>query len=149
MYILECCDGTYYTGSTKFLEKRFWEHQNSIGANYTKKRLPVKLVYFEEYERIDEAFYREKQLQGWSHAKKRALIEGNVENLHKLANCINATHFMNIPLDSARGTLDSARGTLNSTQETLDSTQGTLDSARGTLDSTQGTLDSTRIKPVP
>ena len=135
MYILECCDGTYYTGSTKFLEKRFWEHQNSIGANYTKKRLPVKLVYFEEYERIDEAFYREKQLQGWSHAKKKALIERNVENLHKLANCMNATHFMNIPLDSARETLDSARET--------------LDSARGTPDSAQETFDSSKIKPVP
>lgn len=76
MYILECADGSFYTGSTKNLDRRLWEHQNLLGANYTKKRLPVKLVYFEEYSRIDEAFYREKQIQGWSRKKKLALIEG-------------------------------------------------------------------------
>ena len=55
------------------------------GANYTKKRLPVKLVCFEEYIRIDEAFYREKLVQGWSRKKKIALIEGNYIDLPKLA----------------------------------------------------------------
>jgi len=85
MYILECADGTYYTGSTKNLEKRLWEHENFFGANYTKKKHPVKLVYFEEYSRIDEAFYREKQIQSWSHAKKKALLEGKNENLKHLA----------------------------------------------------------------
>ncbi len=85
MYILECSDGSYYTGSTKDLERRLWEHQNMLGANYTKKRLPVKLVYHEEYSRIDEAFYREKQVQGWSRKKKEALIEGKPELLPKLA----------------------------------------------------------------
>ena len=64
MYILECANGQYYTGSTKDLEVRLYQHQNGEGANFTKKHLPVKLVYFEEYERIDEAFYREKQIQG-------------------------------------------------------------------------------------
>jgi len=49
IYILECADNSYYTGSTNDLERRLWEHQNYSGANYTKKRLPVKLVYFEEY----------------------------------------------------------------------------------------------------
>ena len=85
MYILECSDGTYYTGSTIDLEKRLTEHQNGEGANHTKKRLPVKLVYYEEYHRIDEAFYREKQVQGWSRKKKEALIQGNPELLPKLA----------------------------------------------------------------
>jgi putative endonuclease len=85
LYILECNDGTYYTGSTKNLEKRLQEHENSIGANYTKKKLPVKLVYFEEYSRIDEAFYREKQIQGWGHSKKKALIEGRNNDLPNLA----------------------------------------------------------------
>ena len=70
MYILECSDDTFYTGSTKNLERRLQQHQNGEGANYTSKRLPVKLVYFEEYQRIDEAFYREKQVQGWSRKKK-------------------------------------------------------------------------------
>jgi putative endonuclease len=85
LYILECADGSYYTGSTKDLERRLREHQNMLGANYTKRRLPVKLVYYEEYLRIDEAFYREKQLQGWSRKKKEALINGNPELLPKLA----------------------------------------------------------------
>jgi putative endonuclease len=85
MYILECTDGSYYTGSTKDLERRLWEHHNMLGANYTKRRLPVKLVYYEEYLRIDEAFYREKQVQGWSRKKKEALINGKQELLPKLA----------------------------------------------------------------
>ncbi len=85
VYILRCSDGSYYTGSTNDLERRLWQHQNEEGANYTKRRLPVKLVYYEEYERIDEAFYREKQIQGWSRKKKEALIEGRFEDLPALA----------------------------------------------------------------
>jgi putative endonuclease len=84
-YILKCVDGSFYTGSTKNLKKRLWEHNNGIGANYTKTRLPVQLVYYEEYNRIDQAFYREKQIQGWSRRKKLALIEGQPELLPKLA----------------------------------------------------------------
>jgi len=101
MYILECADGSYYTGSTKDLERRLCQHQNGEGANYTKKRLPVTLVYFEEYERIDKAFYREKQVQGWSREKKKTLIEGKYEKLHEYAECKNETHFSNAPLPSA------------------------------------------------
>ena len=85
VYILECCDGSYYTGSTKDLSNRLWEHENGKGANYTRRRLPVKLVYYEEYTRIDSAFNREKQIQGWSHNKKKALIEGKTHLLPKLA----------------------------------------------------------------
>ena len=67
VYILLCSDDTFYTGSTNNIERRFNEHQKGFGANYTKNRLPVKLVYIEEYERIDLAFYREKQIQRWGH----------------------------------------------------------------------------------
>ena len=91
MYILECVDGSYYTGSTKYLELRVLQHQNGEGANHTKKRLPVKLVYFEEFDRIDEAFYREKQVQGWSRRKKEALINGQYEKLPLLSK--NYTQF--------------------------------------------------------
>ncbi len=91
MYILECADGSYYTGSTNNLELRLAQHQRGEGANYTKKRLPVKLVYYEEYDRIDEAFYREKQVQGWSRKKKEALIHGKPELLPELAR--NYTQF--------------------------------------------------------
>ena len=85
MYILLCSDGSYYTGSTIDLEKRIDEHQNGNGANHTKKRLPIELVYFEEFERIDIAFNREKQIQKWSRIKKEALIENNKNLLPDLS----------------------------------------------------------------
>lgn len=95
MYILRCSDESYYTGSTTNLELRIVQHQNGQGANYTKKRLPVKLVYYEEYQRIDEAFYREKQVQGWSRKKKQALINGWEDELKKLAECLNESSHKN------------------------------------------------------
>lgn len=85
MYILECCDGSYYVGSTKDLKRRLSQHQEGLGAKYTTRRLPVKLVYCEEYDRVDEAFYREKQVQGWRRAKREALINGQPELLPTLA----------------------------------------------------------------
>ena len=85
MYILKYADGSLYTRSTNDLEKRLFEHENERGANYTKCRFPVELVYCEEYSRVDEAYNREKQVQNWSHAKKLALIEGENNILPKLA----------------------------------------------------------------
>lgn len=80
MYILKCVDGTFYTGSTKYLETRMEQHNRGEGAHYTSERLPVELVYLEVFDRIDHAFYREKQVQGWSRKKKEALIFGE-ENM--------------------------------------------------------------------
>lgn len=85
MYILQCSDGSYYTGSTTDLDKRINEHNAGLGAEYTKKRLPVKLVYFEEFQQIDQAFKREKQIQNWSRSKKQALINGELEKLVELS----------------------------------------------------------------
>jgi putative endonuclease len=85
MYILECSDSTYYTGSTNNIDLRLKQHTVGEGANYTKKRLPVKLVYVEEFQRIDDAFYREKQVQGWSRKKKEALINGLNDELNDLS----------------------------------------------------------------
>jgi putative endonuclease len=76
VYILLCSNGKYYTGSTIDLERRLIQHQNGEGSNFTKKYLPVELVYVEEFQRIDQAFYREKQIQGWNRLKKEALING-------------------------------------------------------------------------
>ncbi|MFC0875176.1 GIY-YIG nuclease family protein [Saccharicrinis sp. FJH2] len=84
-YILLCADNTFYTGSTINLKRRIKEHQSGCGANYTMTRLPVILVYYEEYDHIDHAFFREKQIQGWSRAKKEALIKGNKNMLKELA----------------------------------------------------------------
>ena len=60
VYILECNNGTYYTGSTVNIDKRIKEHEAGMGSNHTKKHLPVKLVYYEKFQEINEAFYREK-----------------------------------------------------------------------------------------
>ena len=81
LYILLCSNGKLYTGSTRNIEKRMYEHTIGEGANFTKKHLPVQLVYVEEFSRIDEAFYREKQVQGWSRRKKDALINGDTNQL--------------------------------------------------------------------
>ena len=92
MYILKCADGSFYTGSTWNLEKRLAEHQSGIGAKHTARRLPVELVYCEECERVEDAFHREKQIQGWSRKKKQALIDGDSNELHRLSACRNETH---------------------------------------------------------
>lgn len=102
IYILECADGSYYTGSTKDLNLRLWQHQNGLGANYTAKRLPVKLVYCEFFDslserlrqRVAEAFDREKQVQGWSRKKKQALMNSDFNGLHQLAECQNESHYL-------------------------------------------------------
>ena len=85
VYILECSDGSFYTGSTRDLERRIQQHQAGEGAKYTKKRLPVNLIYSEEFARIDAAFYREKQIQSWSRKKKQALIDGRLDDLPELS----------------------------------------------------------------
>ena len=84
-YILECANGKYYVGSTTDLERRLQEHQAGVGANYTKKHLPVKLVYYEEYQTVEQAFIREKQLHGWNRAKKEALLKGEIDKLPRLS----------------------------------------------------------------
>jgi putative endonuclease len=77
MYIVKCRDGTYYTGSTtRDPVQRVWEHNHdeNRAARYTIKRRPVELVYFEQFERIADAFAREQQVQRWSRRKKEALM---------------------------------------------------------------------------
>ena len=84
-YILECSNGEYYVGSTSDIEKRLYEHQKGRGCAFTAAHLPVKLVYTEEYPTIEEAYKRERQLHKWSHAKKEALIKGDIELLKQLS----------------------------------------------------------------
>jgi putative endonuclease len=81
VYMLRCSDGSYYVGSTRNLEARVFQHQTGAGAEYTKRRLPIELVWSRECERVDEAFGLEKRIQGWSRAKRDALIRGDYEAL--------------------------------------------------------------------
>lgn len=85
VYILRCSDNSYYVGSTRDLERRLWEHGTGVGARFTRSRRPVTLVFAEEYPRIDEAFAREKQVQGWSRRKREALIKQNAHRLPELS----------------------------------------------------------------
>jgi putative endonuclease len=85
MYILKCGDGSYYVGSTRSLDNRLGQHIQGLGGSYTAKRQPVTLVFMQEFDRIDEAWQREKQVQGWSRAKRIALIEGRFDDLPGLS----------------------------------------------------------------
>jgi putative endonuclease len=85
-YIVRCSDGTYYVGSTTNLELRIWQHNSDDqGATYTRKRRPVLLVWAAEFDSIAEAFAFEKRVQGWSRAKREALIRGDFEALPGLS----------------------------------------------------------------
>ncbi|MEM6435437.1 MAG: GIY-YIG nuclease family protein, partial [Cyanobacteria bacterium P01_D01_bin.115] len=86
-------DDSYYTGSTRNLERRLVQHQRGEGARHTAKRLPVELIYGEEYDRVEDAFQREKQVQRWSRKKKEALMAGDMNELHRLAECRNESHW--------------------------------------------------------
>ena len=80
VYILLCANGEYYVGSTTNLPLRMKEHQEGIkGSRFTKSHHPVRLVYFEEHDTIEDAHWRERQLHGWSRAKKEKLISGEWE----------------------------------------------------------------------
>jgi len=74
VYMLECADGSFYVGSTRCLDARVSEHVVGQGAKYTRSRLPVQLVWAEEMDRIDDAYYLEKQArlnQRWTFIGRR------------------------------------------------------------------------------
>ena len=86
VYIVRCADGSYYTGVTKqAAEARVWEHNNDPIDGYTARRRPVTLVFAESFDRITDAIARERQIKGWSRAKKEALIRGEYEALPALS----------------------------------------------------------------
>jgi predicted GIY-YIG superfamily endonuclease len=84
-YIIRCSDGSYYTGSTSSIEKRISEHQQGIIPGYTKNKRPIELVFSEYFEDVYNAISAERQIKGWSRAKKEALIQGDFELLKALA----------------------------------------------------------------
>ncbi len=75
IYILQCKDSTYYTGWTNNLEKRILQHNSGKGAKYTRARIPVELVYFEEYETKEQAMRREYEIKQMPRSKKEELIQ--------------------------------------------------------------------------
>tara|TARA_R110002124_G_scaffold138798_1_gene302861 strand:- start:90032 stop:90346 length:315 start_codon:yes stop_codon:yes gene_type:complete len=86
VYILKCRDGTYYTGFTSNLYKRYEEHKTGKHQNsYTFKRRPVSLEFYAEFTIATVAIEAEKQIKKWSKLKKEALISGEFEKLPNLA----------------------------------------------------------------
>lgn len=84
-YIVQCCDDSYYVGSTINLENRVHQHNEGVGARYTACRRPVTLVWAAEFANVREAFWFEKQVQNWSRDKREALIDGRYADLPELA----------------------------------------------------------------
>ncbi|WP_457203894.1 GIY-YIG nuclease family protein [Nocardioides sp. HB32] len=84
-YMLRCSDGSLYVGSTYNLGLRLHQHQTGEGSVYTRRRLPVELVWHEEHEHIGDAFAREKQIQNWGRSKRLALIDQDYAALPALS----------------------------------------------------------------
>jgi 5-(carboxyamino)imidazole ribonucleotide synthase len=119
VYIILCNDGSYYTGLTDDLMKRFEEHiSGTYETCYTFTKRPLVLRYYETIPFLKDAVERELQLKGWSRLKKEALIQGNFHKLQLLSQCNNLTHHKYKDLEQG---LDSARPT---TLRPFDSAQG-------------------------
>jgi len=76
VYVLECADGTFYTGYTTDVERRVAEHDAGEGAKYTRGRTPVELVYRERFDSQSAAMSREHELKRLSRSRKERLVEG-------------------------------------------------------------------------
>ena len=92
LYMLECCDGSYYIGVTNDIDRRMIEHNQGILIDcYTYTRRPVILKYFLTFNYIGEAIYFEHKIKRWSRAKKEAFFEKRWEDLKRQASCKNQT----------------------------------------------------------
>jgi putative endonuclease len=86
LYIVRCSDGSYYAGTARTgLERRIAEHNSGSYGGYTATRRPVTLVFSQWFDRIVDAIAAERQVKGWSRAKKEALIRGDFEQLQILS----------------------------------------------------------------
>ncbi len=84
VYILRCANGAYYTGYTTNLNRRLAEHQAGE-VQWTRHRRPVELIFSQEMPDEHQAFVVERQIKGWSRAKKEALVDGDWDLLRWLA----------------------------------------------------------------
>ncbi|CAG0929068.1 MAG: hypothetical protein EFKGCFLK_01564 [Rhodocyclaceae bacterium] len=84
-YLRRCADGTYYAGHTDNLEQRVAQHRQDGIDGYTAKRLPVELVWSQEFATREEALAAEQQIKGWSRKKKEAMMRGEWQEVARLA----------------------------------------------------------------
>ena len=86
IYVLKCTDGSNYTGHTDNLETRIGQHEaGTIAGCYTHARRPVTLMFSQEFVTREEALAAERQIKGWSRAKKEAMIAGNWNEVSRLS----------------------------------------------------------------
>ena len=87
VYMLRCSDGSFYVGSTRGgnLAGRLAQHQAGFGGRYTSVRRPVTLIWSQNFDDYNEAFAAERQIKGWSRAKKEALVAENWDLVRLLA----------------------------------------------------------------
>ena len=76
VYIIECEDSSYYTGMAWSPSNRWEQHAIGCGSRFTSKHKPRAVVYMEEFENLEQARMREKQIKGWTREKKEKLISG-------------------------------------------------------------------------
>lgn len=76
VYVLECSDGSFYTGYTTDVERRIEEHNAGAGAKYTRGRTPVEVLHTERFGSRSAAMKREHEIKGFSRARKERLVEG-------------------------------------------------------------------------
>ena len=85
VYILVCSDGSFYVGYTTDVQRRLESHNDGTGARHTRDHRPIRLAYSEFHPTRTAAMRRERQIKGWSHAKKEALIRKDYDRLRSLA----------------------------------------------------------------
>ena len=86
VYLLRCSDGSDFAGRTNDLEHRLAAHERGAIEGYTLSRCPVELVFSDWFSTRQEAFHRERQIKGWSRARKETLIKGDWDGLVELSN---------------------------------------------------------------
>jgi putative endonuclease len=92
VYLLECCDGSFYTGVTNDLSRRIIEHKQGLNIRcYTYNRRPVTLKHYLTFKYINDAISIEKKLKKWSRAKKVAYFNKDLKILHEKAKCRNTS----------------------------------------------------------
>lgn len=74
-YILLCEDGSFYTGSSNNVSKRFYDHKNGKGGRYTRSHKPIKLIYQEQFITQSEALKRESEIKSWNRKKKIKILK--------------------------------------------------------------------------
>ena len=141
-YMLRCADGRFYVGHTDALERRIGLHQSGKGCDFTARRLPVLLVWSETFPTREEALAAERQIKGWSRAKKEALIVGEWARVSELARSREAR-----PSTSLRTNGGNVAGVTTDALVSTPDTSSTLDAPSSVSDAPSSVPDTPSSAP--